>query len=281
VVADQRSTALVRYQGDLPDLFREGQGIVASGAFDESGTFVAKQVLAKHDERYMPREVSKALKEQGEWRGDGAKPAGNMAHRPTARRPSHDRRIGAFALVLALVLSLAQPILSAVGGARRSSLLAGAGRGAAVAPSWHVPCLRLALIHAFVVSDFSVANVAANSHTAKPLLYKVAGAWGSHEGSMLLWCLVLTGYGAAVASFGEACRRACGPTPWRRKARWACCSWPTPSSPPTRWPGCSTFRSRALAQSAAAGPGLGLPPAVPLLRLCRLLGGVLVLRWPP
>ncbi|MEJ2815997.1 MULTISPECIES: cytochrome c maturation protein CcmE [unclassified Caulobacter] len=75
VVADQRSTALVRFKGDLPDLFREGQGIVASGAFDESGTFVAKQVLAKHDERYMPREVSKALKEQGEWRGDGAKPA--------------------------------------------------------------------------------------------------------------------------------------------------------------------------------------------------------------
>jgi cytochrome c-type biogenesis protein CcmE len=75
VVADQTSTALVRYQGDLPDLFREGQGIVASGSFDESGAFVAKQVLAKHDERYMPREVSKALKEQGEWRGDGAKPA--------------------------------------------------------------------------------------------------------------------------------------------------------------------------------------------------------------
>ncbi len=75
VVADQRATSLVRYQGDLPDLFREGQGIVASGAFDESGVFVAKQVLAKHDERYMPREVSKALKEQGEWRGDGAKPA--------------------------------------------------------------------------------------------------------------------------------------------------------------------------------------------------------------
>jgi cytochrome c-type biogenesis protein CcmE len=75
VVADQTSTALVRYQGDLPDLFREGQGIVASGSFDPSGAFVAKQVLAKHDERYMPREVSKALKEQGEWRGDGAKPA--------------------------------------------------------------------------------------------------------------------------------------------------------------------------------------------------------------
>ena len=56
-----------------------------------------------------------------------------------------------------------------------------------------------ALIHAFVTSDFSVVNVAENSHTEKPLIYKIAGAWGSHEGSMLLWCLVLTAYGAAMA----------------------------------------------------------------------------------
>ena len=75
VVADQTAKALVSYQGDLPDLFREGQGIVATGHFQQDGVFQAKQVLAKHDERYMPREVSKALKEQGEWRGDGAKPA--------------------------------------------------------------------------------------------------------------------------------------------------------------------------------------------------------------
>ena len=72
VVADQRATDKVVYQGDLPDLFREGQGVVATGSFREDGVFEARQVLAKHDERYMPREVSKALKEQGEWRGDGA-----------------------------------------------------------------------------------------------------------------------------------------------------------------------------------------------------------------
>jgi cytochrome c-type biogenesis protein CcmE len=72
VVADQKATAKVVYHGDLPDLFREGQGIVAEGAFNAQGVFVAKQVLAKHDERYMPREVSNALKEQGEWRGEGA-----------------------------------------------------------------------------------------------------------------------------------------------------------------------------------------------------------------
>jgi len=72
VVADQKATAKVTYHGDLPDLFREGQGIVAEGTFDANGVFVAKQVLAKHDERYMPRDVAKALKKQGEWRGEGA-----------------------------------------------------------------------------------------------------------------------------------------------------------------------------------------------------------------
>ncbi|PZR32597.1 heme lyase CcmF/NrfE family subunit [Caulobacter segnis] len=112
--------------------------------------------------------------------------------------------LGAFALVLALTLSVAQTGLSAMGGARRSVVLAGAGRGAAVATFLSVAVAFACLIHAFVVSDFSVANVAANSHTAKPMLYKVAGAWGSHEGSMLLWCLVLTGYGAAMAFFGDS-----------------------------------------------------------------------------
>ncbi len=74
VVMDQRAKDKVVFHGDLPDLFREGQGIVATGAFRSDGVFEAKQVLAKHDERYMPREVADALKEQGEWRGDDAQP---------------------------------------------------------------------------------------------------------------------------------------------------------------------------------------------------------------
>ena len=74
VVADKIATDKVSFQGDLPDLFREGQGIVAVGAFRQDGVFEAKQVLAKHDERYMPKEIADALKEQGEWRGDGAPP---------------------------------------------------------------------------------------------------------------------------------------------------------------------------------------------------------------
>jgi cytochrome c-type biogenesis protein CcmE len=73
-VTDKVDTDQVKFKGDLPDLFREGQGVVAEGAFDPSGTFVAREVLAKHDERYMPKEVADALKKSGEWRGDGAGP---------------------------------------------------------------------------------------------------------------------------------------------------------------------------------------------------------------
>ena len=60
----------VQYAGILPDLFREGQGIVAEGSLTNDGTFIADTVLAKHDETYMPREVADKLKEQGYWKGD-------------------------------------------------------------------------------------------------------------------------------------------------------------------------------------------------------------------
>ncbi len=68
-VTDRRRSVPVAYTGALPDLFREGQGVVAMGSFDRGGTFEATQILAKHDERYMPQSVEKALKAQGEWRG--------------------------------------------------------------------------------------------------------------------------------------------------------------------------------------------------------------------
>ena len=112
--------------------------------------------------------------------------------------------LGEFALILALALSLAQTSLSAFAAGRGSRALQGAGEGAAVGAALAVAAAFFILMSAFIRSDFSVANVAANSHTAKPLLYKIAGVWGSHEGSMLLWCLALTGYGAAVALAGRA-----------------------------------------------------------------------------
>ena len=71
-VADARNTLPVRYQGILPDLFREGQGVVAEGTLDGSGVFRADSVLARHDETYMPREVADALKKQGHWQGSAS-----------------------------------------------------------------------------------------------------------------------------------------------------------------------------------------------------------------
>jgi cytochrome c-type biogenesis protein CcmE len=69
-VTDGKSFVNVAYRGLLPDLFREGQGVVAEGALDAEGTFEADTVLAKHDERYMPKEVADALKKQGHWMQD-------------------------------------------------------------------------------------------------------------------------------------------------------------------------------------------------------------------
>lgn len=66
-VTDTAATVPVVYNGILPDLFREGQGVIAQGKLDAKGTFEASSVLAKHDENYMPPEVAKALKEQGVW----------------------------------------------------------------------------------------------------------------------------------------------------------------------------------------------------------------------
>lgn len=75
-VTDGNHDITVRYQGIVPDLFREGQGVVAEGKLDPDGTIVADTVLAKHDERYMPREVVDALKKSGRWNeGEGHMPA--------------------------------------------------------------------------------------------------------------------------------------------------------------------------------------------------------------
>jgi len=75
-LSDQVNEVAVRYQGILPDLFREGQGIVAQGALGEDGVFVASEVLAKHDENYMPPEVAEALKRAGVWQHGADEGAG-------------------------------------------------------------------------------------------------------------------------------------------------------------------------------------------------------------
>ena len=78
-VTDTAADVSVRYAGILPDLFREGQGIVVDGRLHADGTFVADTVLAKHDENYMPAEVVEALKAQGQWKGAAAALGGETA----------------------------------------------------------------------------------------------------------------------------------------------------------------------------------------------------------
>ena len=85
-VGDGSATVPVSYKGILPDLFREGQGVVAEGALDASGVFKADTVLAKHDERYMPKEVADALKKQGLWKEDDGARADRDANAAEASR---------------------------------------------------------------------------------------------------------------------------------------------------------------------------------------------------
>jgi len=111
--------------------------------------------------------------------------------------------LGHYALILALAVAIVQGTLPFVGAARGDIRLMALGRSAALTQAFLVIGAFLALMQAYVTSDFSVVNVVANSHSAKPLIYKISGVWGNHEGSMLLWALILALFGAAVALFGN------------------------------------------------------------------------------
>jgi len=109
---------------------------------------------------------------------------------------------GHFALILALVVALAQMTLPLWGAWRDAPLLMRVATPAAQAQLGFVAIAFACLTVAYVTSDFSLQNVANNSHSAKPLIYKISGVWGNHEGSMVLWVLILALFGSAVASFG-------------------------------------------------------------------------------
>ncbi|KAA0686677.1 heme lyase CcmF/NrfE family subunit [Azospirillum brasilense] len=111
--------------------------------------------------------------------------------------------LGHYALVLALFVALVQSGVPLVGAATGNAAWMGVARPAAVAQLLLVLVAYGALTWAHVVSDFSVSNVVQNSHSMKPMLYKVSGVWGNHEGSMMLWVVMLTAFGAAVGIFGR------------------------------------------------------------------------------
>ena len=100
--------------------------------------------------------------------------------------------LGHFALILALLLSVLQATLPFVGAEKNKQAWMMMGRQAAQSVFWLVSIAFLALLHAYALSDFSVLNVALNSHTLKPVAYKLSAAWGNHEGSMVLWLWLMS-----------------------------------------------------------------------------------------
>ena len=157
--------------GPVPRRSGRGRG----GAAWKSGTFVADTILAKHDERYMPPEL------------------GNLAaeHKAGKTLQRNDRGDGLAALWLAAGLA-ALPALADGAGLAQPVEVGAAMRAVAVVQGALTLIAFATLLLVFARTDLSVALVFENSHSAKPFIYKVAGAWGNHEGSMLLWVTVLS-----------------------------------------------------------------------------------------
>ncbi len=111
--------------------------------------------------------------------------------------------LGHYALVLALALSLVQAVVPMWGARVRDGALMAVAVPTALGQFGFIAVSFAALTACYVASDFSVLNVAQNSHSAQPLIYKFTSVWGNHEGSMLLWVLILALFGALVAAFGR------------------------------------------------------------------------------
>jgi cytochrome c-type biogenesis protein CcmF len=111
--------------------------------------------------------------------------------------------LGHFALILAFAVALVQATLPLYGAARRDSRLMALAEPAALVQLILIATAFAALTYAFVASDFSLRLVTLNSHTDKPMLYKISGVWGNHEGSLLLWSLTLALFGACAVWFGD------------------------------------------------------------------------------
>src|SRR5256885_217423 len=110
---------------------------------------------------------------------------------------------GHYALVLALALALVQASVPIIGARKNDPVLMAVASPTAVAQFCFIAMAFTALTICYLRSDFSVVNVFENSHSMKPQIYKISGVWGNHEGSMLLWVLILALFGALVAVFGR------------------------------------------------------------------------------
>ena len=111
--------------------------------------------------------------------------------------------LGQLALCFALALSLVMAAAGLTGARSNAATARGIAHGATMGMLVFIALAFGTLTYAFVTSDFSIADVANNSHTLKPLIYKITGVWGNHEGSMLLWVLVLSLYAGLVSALGR------------------------------------------------------------------------------
>jgi cytochrome c-type biogenesis protein CcmF len=111
--------------------------------------------------------------------------------------------LGHFALALALILAFAQTVLPLLGAEMRDARMMAAAPPLALGQCLAVAAAFGCLMYSYVINDTTVLNVVQNSHSAKPLLYKITGTWGNHEGSLVLWVLILALCGAAVSAFGR------------------------------------------------------------------------------
>ena len=191
--------------------------------------------------------------------------------------------LGHFALILAFLVAIVQTVVPLVGAAKRWPGWMGFAEPAAIIQFSLVAFSFGALVWAFVTSDFSLRMVVENSHSAKPMIYKISGTWGNHEGSMLLWVLIVALFGAMAAFFG-------GGLPPTLKARvlavqasiavaffaFIICSHRTRfdrlDRSSVRW---------ARSEPFAAGPRFGLPSTVPVSGLCRPEHGIQLCRRRP
>jgi cytochrome c-type biogenesis protein CcmF len=110
--------------------------------------------------------------------------------------------LGHFALIMALCVAVVQSVVPLIGAHKRWTGWMAVGEPAATAQFLLTAFSFAALTYAFVTSDFSLKLVVAQLHTLKPMIYKISGVWGNHEGSLLLWVLILALFGASAAWFG-------------------------------------------------------------------------------
>ena len=114
--------------------------------------------------------------------------------------------LGHFALIIAFAITIVQCVVPLIGAATNNASMIALARPAVLVQLLFVGLAYAALTHAFIIHDFSVLYVSKHSNLVQPLLYRISGVWGSHEGSLLLWTLILSLWTTAVAVYSRSYR---------------------------------------------------------------------------